>query len=222
VSYFVGLDLAQASDFTALAVLCRSGSNYDLVQLSRSRGLPYVGTPAWPGLVERLKAYFLTETRLHGCHAAADRTGVGRAVVDALRAAGLPWCLWGVTVTSGQQAARDRLDWTVPKKDLVGVAQGLLSSGRLRLEASLPLAETLRQELKNFAVKVTLAGNETFAAWREGQHDDLVFAVALGCWLGETGVRGTPADIRSGGGVNADSGPSPFAARRPDVRNVRW
>ena len=31
-------------------------------------------------------------------------------------------------------------------------------------------------------VKVTPAGNEQFAAWREGEHDDLVFAVALARW----------------------------------------
>jgi hypothetical protein len=31
-------------------------------------------------------------------------------------------------------------------------------------------------------VKITAAANETFAAWREGAHDDLVLAVALACW----------------------------------------
>ena len=31
-------------------------------------------------------------------------------------------------------------------------------------------------------VKVSAAGNEQFGAWREGQHDDLVLAVALACW----------------------------------------
>ena len=31
-------------------------------------------------------------------------------------------------------------------------------------------------------VKVSASGHESFAAWREGTHDDLVLAVALACW----------------------------------------
>jgi hypothetical protein len=31
-------------------------------------------------------------------------------------------------------------------------------------------------------VKVTLSGREQYGVWREGQHDDLVLAVALACW----------------------------------------
>ncbi len=38
----------------------------------------------------------------------------------------------------------------------------------------LPEAALLVQELLNFQVKITAAGNDTYRAWREGQHDDLV------------------------------------------------
>jgi hypothetical protein len=31
-------------------------------------------------------------------------------------------------------------------------------------------------------VKITASGNEQYGAWREGEHDDLVLAVALACW----------------------------------------
>jgi hypothetical protein len=31
-------------------------------------------------------------------------------------------------------------------------------------------------------VKTTPSGNEQYGAWREGEHDDLVLAVALACW----------------------------------------
>ena len=34
-------------------------------------------------------------------------------------------------------------------------------------------------------MKITLAANETFSAWRERDHDDLVLAVALASWVGE-------------------------------------
>jgi hypothetical protein len=35
-----------------------------------------------------------------------------------------------------------------------------------------------------FRAKVTLAGNETFEAWREHDHDDLVLEVALALYAG--------------------------------------
>jgi hypothetical protein len=31
-------------------------------------------------------------------------------------------------------------------------------------------------------VKVTAGGREQFGGWREGEHDDMVLAVALACW----------------------------------------
>jgi hypothetical protein len=41
------------------------------------------------------------------------------------------------------------------------------------------------QELLAFRVKVTASANETFEAWRERDHDDLVLAVATAAWVGE-------------------------------------
>ncbi len=40
-------------------------------------------------------------------------------------------------------------------------------------------------ELLAFHVKVKVAANETFEAWRERDHDDLVLAVAMAAWLAE-------------------------------------
>jgi hypothetical protein len=46
------------------------------------------------------------------------------------------------------------------------------------------LASVLVQELLNFRVKITEAANETFGAG-DGEHDDIVLAVALACWYAE-------------------------------------
>jgi len=73
----------------------------------------------------------------------------------------------------------------VPKKELVASLQVLLQTRRLKVAKTLPEAATLVRELETFRVKVTEAANETFGAWREGQHDDLVLAVALAAWMGE-------------------------------------
>ena len=73
----------------------------------------------------------------------------------------------------------------MPKKELVASLQVLLQTRRLKVAKTLPEAATLVRELETFRVKVTEAANETFGAWREGQHDDLVLAVALAAWMGE-------------------------------------
>ena len=73
----------------------------------------------------------------------------------------------------------------VPKRELVGTTQVVLQQGRLKFAAGLPLVPTLKEELTNFRLKVTDAGHDTYEAWREGQHDDLVFATCLATWYAE-------------------------------------
>ena len=51
-------------------------------------------------------------------------------------------------------------------------------------------AGILMAELITFRSKITVAGNETFGAWRERDHDDLVLAVALALWLAENAPTG--------------------------------
>ncbi len=48
------------------------------------------------------------------------------------------------------------------------------------------LADTLKRELLTFRVKINIAtSHDSYDAWREGDHDDLVLAVAMACWCGE-------------------------------------
>jgi hypothetical protein len=52
------------------------------------------------------------------------------------------------------------------------------------------LAKTLAEELGKFRVKINMASaTESFEAWRERYHDDLVLAVALAAWAGEWALR---------------------------------
>lgn len=73
----------------------------------------------------------------------------------------------------------------VPKRDLVSVIQVLLQTKRLKIPTLLPEAQILLEEMTNFQVKISLAGNDSYGAWREGTHDDLLLAVALACWAAE-------------------------------------
>ena len=70
----------------------------------------------------------------------------------------------------------------VPKRELVSVVQVGLQNRTLKIAPELSEAATLSRELQNFQVKITDAANDTYGAWREGTHDDLVLAIALAVW----------------------------------------
>jgi hypothetical protein len=74
----------------------------------------------------------------------------------------------------------------VPKRDLISATLVLLQNGQLKIAEGLALRETLVKELLNFRVKINIAtAHDSYEAWREGDHDDLVLSVALACWAGE-------------------------------------
>lgn len=203
VAYVLGLDLGQASDYSALTVLERHAvperrvvqdlrrpsplhNHYAVRHLERFQlGTSYVA------IIARVKQIVtMTEPRgkprwLEGSILGVDQTGVGRAVVDMLRQASLPVQLHPVTITGGHQVSQEGDGYHVPKKELIGVVQVLLQSRRLTIARSLKEAAVLERELADFRVKVTVAANETFGPWREGQHDDSLLATAIACWLGE-------------------------------------
>ena len=60
-----------------------------------------------------------------------------------------------------------------------------LQNGRLRIRPARREAGTLTAELQTFRMKLTDKAHDTYGAWREGQHDDLVLATALALWAGE-------------------------------------
>jgi hypothetical protein len=112
-----------------------------------------------------------------------DATGVGVSVVDGLGDLGLrPTC---VTIIGGFAASGIRRDMRVAKKLLASTQDIVLSEKRLKVSPDEPLAKMLTDELADFTIKVTTAGNETFAAGRESAHDDLVLSVALAVYAGE-------------------------------------
>ena len=58
----------------------------------------------------------------------------------------------------------------------------MLQRGGLQIAAGLKHGPELVAEMAGMRVKVGCAEREPYGAWREGTHDDLVFAVALACW----------------------------------------
>jgi hypothetical protein len=138
-----------------------------------------LGTP-YPAIVERVGRLLATPPLDRGTALVVDATGVGAPVVDLFRHAGLRPI--AVTITGGHEVVADRAQAHVPKRELISTVQALLQSGRLKIAEGLPEAATLVRELLAYQVKVSAAGRDTYGAWREGQHDDLVLALALAGW----------------------------------------
>jgi hypothetical protein len=86
----------------------------------------------------------------------------------------------GHTVVEGKDGSQH-----VRKKDLVTCLLMQVQSRRLKIARALPGADLLVQEMTTFRIKITAAANETYGALGSGQHDDLVMAVALACWVAE-------------------------------------
>lgn len=203
LQFVIGLDLGQAADPSALIALERALIEYPLDYVApdgRAHG-PYqppvytaralkryaLGTE-YTQIATDLAAIVQREPFKGNVDVVLDHTGVGRGVIEIVRQAleGTAVPIVAVTITGGTHPAYDSKDrsWHVPKRDLVGVLQALLQTNRLRL-AAFPERDLLIKELLNFKIKVTAAGNDTYEAWREGDHDDMVLAAALACWWGE-------------------------------------
>jgi hypothetical protein len=113
-----------------------------------------------------------------------DQTGVGAPVVDLFQQAGLYPI--GVLIHGGDKVTHECGACRVPKRDLVGTLQVLFQSGRLKISKKLPLASVLQAELLNFKVKIDpRTAHDSYSAWREQDHDDLVQSVALAAWWAE-------------------------------------
>jgi hypothetical protein len=182
-AFYVGLDLAQPHDSTALAVLAREvvarQTCYAVWRLERwPPGTPY------PHMAKEITA-LLGSRELRGCRLVVDQTAVGRSVASMFRPAGAGSVL-SVLISAGHSVTRGEDGCThVPKKELVSAVQALLQTRRLKIAAGLPLAEALSREMASFRAAVKLSGSEEEMSWRQREHDDLVLAVALAAWEGE-------------------------------------
>lgn len=185
MSYIVGVDLGQANDYTAIAVAevrapapdgAETAPHYQIRHLERLE----LGTP-YPQQVERVQVIM---KGLKGALLVVDQTGVGRPVVDMLRAKSLN--PYAVSIHGGDATTRDGYNYRVPKRELVSILQVLLQSKRLQVAKSLPDAQTLVEEMLAFKVTISQTGHDSYGNdWRENPHDDLVLATALACWRGE-------------------------------------
>jgi len=218
-SFLLGLDLGQAADYSALTVVelpiwrpaaatWVSPSELDARRVGEyihTQGELPLETPLnvrqlhrypihmpYPEIVRHVAGVMQSSAiRDKGVALLVDATGVGRPVCDLFREAGLRPI--AITITGGNQAHRDRItgEWTVPKRDLVSALQVALQSGQLRISPKLEHAKTFLEEAKNFRVSISLStGHDSYGAWRESIHDDLILATSLPVWFYARRIRG--------------------------------
>lgn len=189
--YYVGLDLGQRQDHSAIAVVERAGREMVL----GVRGVERVplGTP-YPKVVERVWEVVNGPDVRGRCRLVVDGTGVGAPVVDMLRSARLGCELCEVTITSGARAQKTfsggHERWSVPKRDLIAGVQLLLEKRSLRIAKRMHEAGSLVRELMDVRATTKANGRVRIGADACGDHDDLVIAVALACWRAGRGEAG--------------------------------
>ena len=112
-----------------------------------------------------------------------DITGVGHGILALMRDEELNPI--AVTITNGTGEAESKSDeWSIAKTELVSNLQLQYQLNTLKTAAGLDLADTFVEEMLNFKLKAPSLSADDFEAWREGAHDDLVFAVAIAVWRG--------------------------------------
>jgi hypothetical protein len=196
--FYVGLDLGQSADFTALSVVQSSVVETDEDATEKQLHLRHLEryplrTP-YPDIADKVAALMrrpeLSPTEYDPSRAryssrppelAVDNTGVGVAVTDLLKARGLKFA--AVTITGGDRTHKAKGTWRVPKRDLVAALEVPFHTGELKVAEGLELWRVLREELLNFRRKINLTtAHDSYEHWRESDHDDLVLATALACW----------------------------------------
>jgi len=180
--WYVGYDVAQASDFSAVSVIQTTlePPYYRLRHLERlPRKTPY---PEQVKMVVDLCDHI---GRWYGSMPvlAVDFTGVGGGVYDMLRSS-YSGQTKGITITGGltPSVTDDGRIHRIPKIELISRLRIALESGHLKIARSLPEAESFTDELSNFELKVNEGGHVTMAAAGQG-HDDLVLSVSLSLWF---------------------------------------
>jgi len=193
--FILGLDIGKYNDPSALALVQRVDSfgPRDPVTMTcphswalHVRALKRfpLGRP-YPALARDISAIF-GHADLHGRSAlVVDATGVGEPVVDLireqLRDTQRRVSLVPVVITSGGAVTWSAGRAHVPRADILASLNLFFQLDRLLIPNAEPAAPQLRRELLRFQSRPQPNGPGTMTA-RHGEHDDLLFALALAAW----------------------------------------
>ncbi|MCH9650805.1 MAG: hypothetical protein K0U98_21435 [Deltaproteobacteria bacterium] len=187
----VGIDIGQKRDPTAIAVaeieyrpitdLEPDRSEKESHYLARYLERLPLGTP-YPEIARRLGEICQRVSVRCGRRPTVfvDATGVGKPIVDVLKASTREARLLSVYFTHGDRRTEHSDDGkvTLGKAYLVSRLQALLQCQRLHLPET-GESRALAQELLDYEIRVDENANDRYGAFRVGTHDDLVTAIGL-------------------------------------------
>ncbi len=218
--YYFGVDLGKAADYSAICILKRTqflNPNY-----AGSPPVGFVPGPANIRKLKDDVFHVVAWERydLHEDYAdvradvnrrigsvvqnsgsevvlAIDRTGVGVAEEEYYRNDNPHKAfLAPIHFSPGSKANTDGTVIHVPRDHMVHLAVAWAQEGKIKLSKRLvdtPEARIFESELRSFVGKQKpRTGNVSYEAWREREHDDLVFALAMACWCAYQGLGGGP------------------------------
>lgn len=189
MTFIISLDPAQLRDWSALAVVDmryrpeEKRFGYDLVAMARKQGLPYDQIVDWVSRIYHKPEF----NRQQPPELVVDSTGVGVAVVDMLHTKGLR--LKAVTITSGESFSQKGSIFHVGKARLIGTFLGAFDGGKVQVNPNMPIWPQLEKEMLSYRAEISAQGRAKFEA-EEGEHDDMIFALAQAIWFGEEAKRG--------------------------------
>lgn len=185
---FAGLDIAGSADgdLPALAVLLPDGTRHGTPVPSWRLAFAETAPPGTPyGITAAWARHVAGEIADAGAHVllAADATGVGRPVLEMLRAQGGHERveIVGITAHGGHNITGTWPDPHVPKQALVD--ELLVAVEQQALHVPGPVAGPVAAQMLAYREHITRTGRRTFAAPGKGR-DDLISALQLAAWAG--------------------------------------
>lgn len=188
IGYYVGVDVGQAQEPTAIAVVERDfdeeGEDYGLL-CSYLQTLP--GGTTYPEVASRLARIeeSLLSRGADSLRLLVDVTNQGQPVIDLIRRR-VAGELIASQFTAGTAAVSEGKSWKIPKMELVTELKIMLQTGRLKIagrgrdqEQERAVSEMLR-ELEAFQYDQP---REEILEIKVGPRDSLVTALGLAVWL---------------------------------------
>ena len=199
--YCLSVDLGSEQDYTALSITERIETVQDLnipyhnsrpirsepVLITAELHLTYMErvplqTP-YPKIVEKIGYIMARPEFVNQIVLVVDRTGVGLPVVQMMYQAGLAPI--GIAIHGGGITKAKEDGFNVPKRDIVTALLTAFQMKRYKMPppSKMAIIKQFEEELAGFRMKIKqTTGHDSYEAWMEKIHDDLVISAAMAVW----------------------------------------
>jgi hypothetical protein len=192
--YLLGLDIGQAHDPTAVAIIEHKSREATPTYRIRALHRYPLGT-AYTAIADDILARLRTPPLARDTLVAIDATGVGAPVVDLIKSPRDIYDIYAITITGSTAVGGSGYQLNVPKRDLITKTAVLFQQHRIRIATTLPDTDELVDELLGYRIKTSDRGHHSYGPEASRDHDDLLLAVSLALWVGERRPATIPVTI---------------------------